>query len=310
MSMLKSSAYGVWLVACVLLISGCVSAREASAPLPTMTPSPTATRATPTASASPSPTPPPVATPNLAATVAAQQTPRVYKTLSSPDGMWEAEVLVYDCVALGSEGPEYAYEVLLLRATDGAIVQVDEQTIACGGLGAAGFDLLLWSPDSRYLYYTPTREGVPDGCGFWAGAVARFDVQTRRREVMWSAIFSPDRQRLAVIEPSALALWDVDGGEIARWSFPQEGVLAGVAWSPDGERVALLFVQTLCPPAGPSRLFLFDASSQEAQQVLATDEQTFLDVIWQASEHIQLVDDQGTTWTYSLTTGAMEPDER
>jgi hypothetical protein len=103
---------------------------------------------------------------------------QLYGTYPSPDRRWQAEVVIHPCVPVG-EG-QHAYEVLNLIQLDSQNSQlVDQQLLACGGLGAYGLAGLFWSSDSRYFYYTDGREGVPDGCGgFWEQPIRRIDTQT------------------------------------------------------------------------------------------------------------------------------------
>ena len=83
------------------------------------------------------------------------------QTFTSPDGVWQAEIAMYGCVASGSGGEangEYAFEALFLTRTGAeTLAQVDSQLINCGGLGAYGFQGLCWSADSRYFYYDMAR---------------------------------------------------------------------------------------------------------------------------------------------------------
>jgi hypothetical protein len=106
----------------------------------------------------------------------------VTQTFTSPDGLWQAKITMYGCVAtgIGDEGSdEYAFETLhLARSSVGAPAQVDSQLINCGGLGAYGFQGLCWSPDSRYFYYDMAREGVPDGSGEWIAPIRQLEVNS------------------------------------------------------------------------------------------------------------------------------------
>jgi hypothetical protein len=112
----------------------------------------------------------------IAAVMAAGQP--ITETFPSPDGQWQVEIVVYDCVATGEE-MEHAYELLRFAPADSdEWRQADSQLINCGGLGAFGLGGLCWSPDSRYFYYTPAREGVPDGAGEWSRPVWQLEAAT------------------------------------------------------------------------------------------------------------------------------------
>jgi hypothetical protein len=100
------------------------------------------------------------------------------ETFPSPDGQWQAETVVYGCVETDEE-TEHAYELLRFAASSaGEWRQVDSQLINCGGLGAYGLAGLCWSRDSRYFYYTPARQGVPDGAGEWSRPVWQLEAAT------------------------------------------------------------------------------------------------------------------------------------
>ena len=137
-------------------------------------------------SQSAAPTVPATPTPDAAArdtiTAVMAGTQPVTQTFPSPDGVWQAEIAVYKCVAAGSgdEGSdEYAFEGLYLERIDtGSLAQVDSQLINCGGLGAYGIQGLCWSADSRYFYYDMAREGVPDGNGEWIPPVRQLEIDS------------------------------------------------------------------------------------------------------------------------------------
>jgi hypothetical protein len=94
----------------------------------------------------------------LRATVVRQ----VMSSLPSPDGEMRAEILTYACTPAAGE-QAYALDQFVTHGSSPESSWVaDEQLQACGGLGG-----MYWSPDSRRFYYTPAREGVPDGRGMW-----------------------------------------------------------------------------------------------------------------------------------------------
>lgn len=116
-------------------------------------------------------------------------------TYASPDGVWRVDLAVFACTPMEA-GDIYAYETVSLAGMDGADAIVDSQLINCGGLGAYGFDGLFWSADSRYFYYTTTRESVADGCGDWQPPIRRVDVTTGASEDVSASDPSPDAAAL------------------------------------------------------------------------------------------------------------------
>jgi hypothetical protein len=124
------------------------------------------------------PTPDAATRDTIAAVMAGMQP--VTQTFASPDGVWQAEITMYGCVATGNGSEDdgvYAVEALYLARTGrDSPAQLDSQLINCGGLGAHGFQGLCWSPDSRYFYYDMAREGMSDGSGEWTPPIRQLDV--------------------------------------------------------------------------------------------------------------------------------------
>jgi hypothetical protein len=124
------------------------------------------------------PTPDAATLDTIAAVIAGTQA--VTQTSTSPDGVWQVQTAMYDCIATndsGDDSSQYAFEALYLtHAGTRMSAQLDSQLINCGGLGAHGFRELCWSPDSRYFYYDMAREGVPDGNGEWTAPIRQLEV--------------------------------------------------------------------------------------------------------------------------------------
>lgn len=291
---------------------GCrpVSPREALTPTPlqatpllhTLTPT---YRPVPTATLTPMM---PTATFDIIGTVVAANQSEALPPLLSPDGNWRAEVSLYPCASIGGEG-EFAYEQLtLIYLPNGSRTLADEQLQACGGLGAFGLKALFWSSNSRYLYYTNAREGVPDGCGYWTPPYLRIDVTSMRSEMLGGGMLSPDRARLATWQGQELVLWDIDGGEIGRVSVLFPDLESGpLAWSPDGQALVYLQVETFCPLAGVSNLVLLELPDLKQSLLLASPQQSFGAVFWEVPSELRLLDEQGKEWRYNFNTKKISP---
>lgn len=125
-----------------------------------------------------SPTPTPIIPPPIVATLTATTPPLLVETISSPDGQWRTQVMIYVCTQIEDQG-EVSYEELsLINVATGTQVEIAHQQINCGGLGAFGLAPLCWSPDSRILHFTDAREGVPDGAGEWQRPIYQYDRTT------------------------------------------------------------------------------------------------------------------------------------
>lgn len=276
-------------------------------PAPTVTPAAITTLTTVptlTATATSTPTPSLEPTPDLPATVMATTAAETIETLLSPDGRQRAAVIVYPCVEIrerpGDEALfEYAYEQLkIFDVAQGTEKIVAHQLRYCGGLGASGLDLLFWSPEGRYLYYTTAREGRPDGCAFWwQPAFRRIDPVTGNSQQLGAGALSPDHSKIAAWDSTdqQLVLWETDGGEVARLPGPSSTVAMGpIAWSPDSQ--ALVYLQGdgygFCVPE-TTDLMHAPLASSETSLLLEAQEPPIAEVSWIDSGRLKLVNVEG-----------------
>lgn len=248
-----------------------------------------ATPASEAGAASPNPT-----AAAIVATVQAGGQP-VTESTRSPDEQWQVDLILFGCSPT-DEG-DHAYEALSLGRSDGTgAAVVDSQLIACGGLGAYGFERLFWSPNSRYFYYTPAREGVPDGCGFWQPPIRRLDATTGAVQDMGGGWVSPDGTQIATWLDRALVLWDVDQGELGRLPAADPAhPLVAASWSPDGRAYAYLQAPSPCGPgaAGKSTVVRVEAADLTQSVLLEAESPTFAGLAWEAAGEIRLVDSDG-----------------
>ena len=257
------------------------------------------------------PTEPPAAstvTLDVLGTLAAIQNPKLLSASLSPNGEWQAEITAYDCSPIGDLG-EYAYEQLkLIRVVDKEEKIVDSQEIACGGLGAFGFEGLFWSSNSRYFYYTDAREGVPDGCGYWVKPVLRLDTTSLTVHSLGGGLPSPDGMKLATWQGRELVLWDIDLGEIGRVLASAPTALTGpMAWSPDSQALVYLQLTADCPVSGVTYAIRLDLPELAQTILLESDSPSFAGVKWEASDELNLFDENGKEWRYHFATKAIEP---
>ena len=282
---------------------------------PAVTPArPSATVAAVTVAPRPSATVAAAATPDatLTAIVAAVQasSPPQSITYPSPDQRWQVELRMFACAA-SAEAETYAYETLSLDRSLGAgpaRVVVDSQLINCGGAGAYGLDGILWSPNSRYFYYTTAREGVPDGCGFWQRPLRRLEVAAGASVDLGGGPFSPDGAQLVTWLDQQLVLWDINQGELARWpALDPTGALAALDWSPDGRAVAYLLAPAVCDPsvAGRSTVVRVDVAGLSQSALLTTEVPTIVGLTWADPDFITLFDAQNGQWRLDARRGAL-----
>jgi hypothetical protein len=250
----------------------------------------------------------PTLTPDVLGTLAATQNPKILPAGLSPNGEWQAEVVLYECTPMGDLG-EYAYEqVKLIRVADKDEKIVDSQERACGGLGAFGFEGLFWSPNSRFFYYTDAREGVPDGCGYWVKPVLRLDMTSLTVESLGGGLASPDGAKLATWQGRELVIWDTDQGEIGRAvvSVPTAAI-GPIAWSPDSRALVYLQLTADCPVSGITYAVRLDLPELAPTILLESNSPSFAGVQWEASDQLRLFEQSGKEWRYHFATKAIEP---
>lgn len=311
----------LWLVSCS---SAPPLAASPAAPTRTSPPAaaPTRTSAAPVPTSTPSPIPDSSAaefeltsTAIVQAVVTAQQ-PREYETYTSPDGSWQASVLIYDCIQVdpGAEAGLNSLEQLrVLDTNSGEETVPDSQLLYCGGLGAFGLEGLFWSPNSRFFYYTNAREGVPDGCsGNWERPVLRMETGTFQVDALGSGPLSPDGTRLATWQGEELVLWDVnEGTEIGRFSpailNTELGAGGPIVWSPDGQ--ALVYIQSgsFCQPSTNSAVVRVDLQTLEQEILLESKSPLFTGARWEKANELTLFDEGQNSWTYNLDSRELEP---
>ena len=164
----------------------------------------------------------------------------------SPDGRWQAEVVIYPYRSISGSEDEHSYEQLrLINLTSGEELALADQLISRGGIGASGLAVAYWSSDSRFLYYTDAREGVPDGgdcC--WDPPLYRYDVLDGSRLDLRSGPLSLNGRIIAMRYDGELVLWDLDQGEIGRAPAIATGeLIQSLAWSLDGTFILYLLTE-------------------------------------------------------------------
>ncbi len=330
----------VFLLAAVLLLAACNGRPGLTGPadLPTLAPTAAATTTTPATAAPPagSPTvvvpptpaatlpptftPGPSPTPEPAALLAAAGEPRLNAVMGpsdAPDGEanslpWRAEVLIYDCAAVGSDPQPISLEILrLVNSSEGVEYQIDYQLVNCGGLGAFGLQPLAWDSSGRYFWYTTAREGGPDGaCRPWARPMTRVDLADWAFTTLDQAATAPDGSRVAGWVNGELVVFALDGGELGRLApaaLPPS--VSAPAWAPDDSALAYLQYTSQCGETpGDSAIVVVNADTYEQRVVWTQASPELAGVSWLDPGNLILSGllDTGQ-WQLDLTTGATVP---
>ena len=259
----------------------------------------------------------PTATPNATAAaialqqaIMAMQQPRLDQPYPAPDGKWQAQVVIYDCVRPNGLEP-VAYEQLqLTQVARGSATTADDQLRYCEGLGAFGLAGRFWSPNSRYFYYTSAREGVPDGgCAYWEPPFLRLDASTLNKVNLGAGPRSPDGGKLATWQGRDLVVWDIDEGEVGRVpALALEAVLGPIAWSPDSRALVYVQATSACPAPGiRSYVVRVDLPKLEPILLLESQAPSFGGVQWDRADELRLFDEKGKEWRYNFRTQGLNP---
>ncbi|MGQ0603876.1 MAG: hypothetical protein ACT4QE_19520 [Anaerolineales bacterium] len=254
-------------------------------------------------------------TPDFAATLIALQRPTLLESFVAPNGRWWAEAVRYECARLPHVDPNLygadglALEQLkIVNVDDGSEKVVTQQLLNCGGLGAFGFGGRAWSLNSRYFYFTDTREGVPDGgvC-HWNRTLLRVKVESGAVENLLPGVISPDKTLIAMPDGNELVLWGADNGEVTRLPGPAEGVVAQAAWSPDGESLIYLHTQSKCMPYDKATVVRIAWPSLEQTVLLESETPSFRALAFGVLNEIELTAEDGQLWRFDLITRELKP---
>lgn len=225
----------------------------------------------------------------------------------SPDGRWQAEVERYECFSPPGTLEQYALERLFLtRLSDGEQQVIEEQSLLCQGVGAWGLGKLDWSDNSRFLYYTTAREGVPDGggCG-WHRPLNAYEVESGVISQLTQGARSLDGRLLAAPAPAwteelyELIVWDWEAGEQLRLALhdPQM-VAASLAWRADRKQLVYLQMDWPCVPDSRSVLVRVTLANQNLEVLLETEESQYVAVEWFSADTLVLRTFAGETVTF------------
>ncbi len=86
-----------------------------------------------------SPTPTPITQPPIVATLTATTLPLLAQDLSSPDGQWRAQVVIYACTQIEDQGEVSYEEPSLIDVATGTQIEITHQQINCGGWAPSGW---------------------------------------------------------------------------------------------------------------------------------------------------------------------------
>ncbi len=247
-------------------------------------------------------------TPDVQSRLLTEVPPRIHGSYPSPDGNWEAQVIIYGCTSVDPEAPggNSLEQLVLIRLTDSTRTVVDSQFINCGGLGASGLEGRFWTSDSRFFFYTSAREGVPDGCGFfWARPLLRVGITDPKPTRFGPSVISPDGKMIAAWISGQLEIWETSGGQIAMAQTPVSVASNGpIAWSPDNRSVAHLLSEEQCM-TGETYVVTVALTDMKPVLILTSENPSFFDLSWDNLNTLTLFDRERNAWSLNLMTGRL-----
>lgn len=233
------------------------------------------------------------------------------ETLIAPNGAMTAEVRSSLCV--GVEDPMVLHEIVLRsKSEDQSIAQF---AFSCEGtVSFVPVQLLKWTEDSRYLFYTDQGGGGGQGnlCQ-WLRPAYRYEVASRAiTKVSWEQS-SYDGRYSAYRTVDELMVLDKSTGETptkVSSSYPG-GELAWVSWSPDDRWISYLEnADSQCLSDGASTLTVVEANGKDffrAQISQGGESMTAgSQVDWKSNEEFMVRTYGSATLTYHISNSGLE----
>lgn len=303
----------------VLLFVRCTKSTPTLPPLATDIPFTETPTQTVTLTPPPTVTPLPSKTPTPEPSVTSTPDPTNFElrtwSSSSPDGQWSAQTTAK--FPAGGAGENY-YTQLKISQTDGGLEWVIVDIWEEWGLGYTIPQIVQWSQDGRYVYFT--NRPVPDGCAVFVNGLDlhRFDLgdgsvtELVPPVGLWLSL-SPDESTLAYIgyADRGLVIRDLATGVEREMKLePGPDYQAGhIVWSPDGVALVLTLALRPCTTnwADTTSIVHVDVATLEQTTLIAEDPRLFITAEWITENQVLLRDNDDIEWLLDMTAGQVTP---
>ena len=226
----------------------------------------------------------------------------------SPDQAWTATGMV----ATPQNGGEQYYTELRVTNADGTIIWTPVAGWSNFGLGYTTPQVVHWSADGRYLYFTNAPH--PDGCALFTNASDLQQLDLGAGTV--TEILPPDRisvlaaapdGTMAYITQTTLGLLDPLSKTIKEttYDFAAATVQVGdLTWSSNGQQLAYVVATDPClPPTWRHAIYTVDRQGENLRLVLPADERRLRIVDWIDESYLLLTDLDSKQWVLDLESG-------
>lgn len=248
-------------------------------------------------------------------------TPQDYQQLLSPNGQYLANFIVLECTNI-TEGLN-PYSLRTIKITDKIQPNtwiVIDQLIYCGGEGSGGIlGGLFWSNNSRYFYFTDNWYGEADTNPIsWINTAYRYDLLTKETLNLSGLALSIDKLKIAAGDGRDLVVWDLDGGEIAR--FPGNNIILDQSssvwlhyldWSSDNNSIAyILTLQSINNASNTSYILIANICQKQNSLLFVSSNPEFIEVHWIDQNHLSLVGNSNqiySDWVYDILDKSLTP---
>jgi hypothetical protein len=253
----------------------------------------------------------------IAATIIPQASVKKTENIS-PDKSWiivTSDYRLSPPTAPGEADPDWVQTLHLVHVPTGKETLLEQGIyISSGGIGWFGIEVLFWSANSRYVYYTTQAYGAPDGLCYCDRSIVRVNVIDGSIARFSEGPISPNGNQMLSRQWDKIGVFDLENGvgDFTDGMFTDAPVVA-MAWSPDSN--AVVYAQTgydTNNPAnqGTAHLVYMEIKTMMPTLLLESDQFSFPGgpgaggLTWNTPDTI-LISGANENWAYNFKTGEL-----